>query len=1223
MPFFFLFSDVPSKELFEKLLSDSIFVDYLNTFLSLPVFGKRFCYNREADNFSIEPSPPRTCYHLSRYRVKEWVRKERLKFFWKTDLFLEYLLCNHLQEAAESSNTSVDRQQTRCYLDSVESMRNFHLYLRGTMGQRILFFWIDAEQFRRVTKKDHRRFAFREIQNKYLGSGSPRELPEIMKWASMCGVSDDLGKRSSFKFPKSVVNRMYLSDASIFSKNAFVCGQKMAVDRLVCYWVPKFIEHKKKIRGILEEKRRLQSVFVPRDKPFAPVWESIPEIIVTKQDSQEEMDDFMEAQCVSSTESVIENKDEIRASRLEEWKRWFWEGVDEDQLDNEEKVEPPEDMPEELRQLGGIRNGSSPCLLTPEEEEDRSMLESPLSTNARPRDKPYSESFCFPPKSLPSSPEQRSVSEPAFSTTSLLEWYQWHEEFQVQLKNAEEQEKWEVLEEKRVNLPRLPQPYAFLPTATTKKRKTQYEALASEPSTDRVTVQLYGSPDRSESASPPRSAIVALQRASFARLIPFEDTGNEIAAFVGEPRSAYPRETPLPEQFNRAGYHSSGDMYFTSEVTAAALVALTGDKLAGGPLREYLEKTRNCEALKSVQLWEDAQQYLSPVEDFGSFSKFHLAKTLIATYIAPNSPRKIAMSPSVRDDLMRLLPEGKGDSLLTSVVDNCIQAVALPWSEYIRLDEDHFVCTVGIRRKSETKAVNSKTDQRRKAIFLGDSGSKFRALALAARVGVIGISLGQDDEDKEEVEALNEEFKIPSLRDHVKALEELNAKKRRMSHFYGQASNHGEETPEAKKKTTSTKMRTPKPRSFNDILYEPAQMMGFKKFLSEKNGEVPLMFWQAVENMKGNCKDAKARQVRATSIARKYFINIPTSAVEYLNCKAEIIRDIPTLDKVTPPMLVSAQACVARSMEENWYAEYLATFPEEENEGESFAKYAMRNTLAGVCKMTTHGKTRGLWVMFAQSVMLLQRGIRNPELVEEFKQFLIKETKTTIEQNQRRHAPHPARRMVNSKIVNVDRLMMDLEFWLEVERFKNLADHAAECARSGNYTLEDEKLLLDKAKALVKCFIDSDVPPRVQVNIPNDTAENIVGLVQSGIIERGLFHDAAMSVFLPLMFFWKKFSAERNSNPPVEVKPHPTSASTNKRPISRGRVHSLICGMPYRRLYMPNGDDEILWSYSLNHGLRLVLPLKYAIGKRVATQLGRRSRSTGPSGSVSLPRPTP
>lgn len=39
------------------------------------------------------------------------------------------------------------------------------------------------------------------------------------------------------------------------------------------------------------------------------------------------------------------------------------------------------------------------------------------------------------------------------------------------------------------------------------------------------------------------------------------------------------------------------------------------------------------------------------------------------------------------------------------------------------------------------------------------------------------------------------------------------------------------------------------------------------------------------------------------------------------------------------------------------YAEYLATFPEDEGEGENFTKYAMRNTLAGVYKMAAHGKT--------------------------------------------------------------------------------------------------------------------------------------------------------------------------------------------------------------------------------------------------------------------------
>ena len=39
------------------------------------------------------------------------------------------------------------------------------------------------------------------------------------------------------------------------------------------------------------------------------------------------------------------------------------------------------------------------------------------------------------------------------------------------------------------------------------------------------------------------------------------------------------------------------------------------------------------------------------------------------------------------------------------------------------------------------------------------------------------------------------------------------------------------------------------------------------------------------------------------------------------------------------------------------YTDYLATFPEDESEGENFAKYAMRSTLAGVYKMAAHGKT--------------------------------------------------------------------------------------------------------------------------------------------------------------------------------------------------------------------------------------------------------------------------
>lgn len=251
----------------------------------------------------------------------------------------------------------MDRDEARAFLGTIKDMHKFLIFLRGTAGQKILLFWIDAERYRRVTMKEHRRFAFREIQAKYLRSGSPRELPEIIKWTSLCGGTLQPGRTSSFKFPKSITKRMYLSDSSIFSENVFIPGQKMALERLSSYWVPKYIQHKKIIRKLIAEKRGVHSEFRAETRHFSPVPEVDNPVSKTssEQEIEQEINDFMEAQCISSTESLTD--DEIRAQKLEEWKRWFWEGIDY-QTGSEPKVEPPKNMPVALRQLGGVSTGN-------------------------------------------------------------------------------------------------------------------------------------------------------------------------------------------------------------------------------------------------------------------------------------------------------------------------------------------------------------------------------------------------------------------------------------------------------------------------------------------------------------------------------------------------------------------------------------------------------------------------------------------------------------------------------------------------------------------------------------------------------------------------------------------------------------------------------------------------------------------------------------------------
>ena len=48
-------------------------------------------------------------------------------------------------------------------------------------------------------------------------------------------------------------------------------------------------------------------------------------------------------------------------------------------------------------------------------------------------------------------------------------------------------------------------------------------------------------------------------------------------------------------------------------------------------------------------------------------------------------------------------------------------------------------------------------------------------------------------------------------------------------------------------------------------------------------------------------------------------------------------------------------------------------------------------------------------------------------------------------------------------------------------RYRQLADSAARQAAEGNYSSSDEALMMTKAKAIVECFLDSDIVPRVQV----------------------------------------------------------------------------------------------------------------------------------------------
>nr|XP_054769531.1 uncharacterized protein LOC129277365 [Lytechinus pictus] len=127
--------------------------------------------------------------------------------------------------------------------------------------------------------------------------------------------------------------------------------------------------------------------------------------------------------------------------------------------------------------------------------------------------------------------------------------------------------------------------------------------------------------------------------------------------------------------------------------------------------------------------------------------------------------------------------------------------------------------------------------------------------------------------------------------------------------------------------------RPSRPRSFMEVLHDQSHFEFFRRFLQvEVGNELPLSFWQAVEQIRmGNVRDPKVRQAKAQAVVKKYF-NKSTNFGADLNTDADIIADIPNMEKVTPQMLMSAQTCVAKSMEMKWYGEYKESYADESSD---------------------------------------------------------------------------------------------------------------------------------------------------------------------------------------------------------------------------------------------------------------------------------------------------
>ena len=118
------------------------------------------------------------------------------------------------------------------------------------------------------------------------------------------------------------------------------------------------------------------------------------------------------------------------------------------------------------------------------------------------------------------------------------------------------------------------------------------------------------------------------------------------------------------------------------------------------------------------------------------------------------------------------------------------------------------------------------------------------------------------------------------------------------------------------------KRPTIRPKHLVDCLRDPVHFEFFRRFAKAFNFERAVRFWKAVEEMK-RVNDPKLRQTKIRQIVTTFF-----SKEGGIGINGQIITEIMETppDKVNGPMLISAQACVMKALEEMWGERYLATF---------------------------------------------------------------------------------------------------------------------------------------------------------------------------------------------------------------------------------------------------------------------------------------------------------
>ncbi|XP_031446921.1 regulator of G-protein signaling 22 [Phasianus colchicus] len=300
-----------------------------------------------------------------------------------------------------------------------------------------------------------------------------------------------------------------------------------------------------------------------------------------------------------------------------------------------------------------------------------------------------------------------------------------------------------------------------------------------------------------------------------------------------------------------------------------------------------------------------------------------------------------------------------------------------------------------------------------------------------------------------------------------------------------------------------------------DLIHNKQKLEQFWVFLNEHSAGMDLMCWLDIEQFRRMLhrdkekREEKSKEIKNKYLNKKYFFgpNSPATREQQEQLMhsgggwGQILHD-----QLPPAVLLEIQHWVQKRLEEQWLPLFLA---DEQQGAEGQAK--VRDKTEDILRQKQ--KTTRTWkhvdnkrVSSSSEIIAFRKALLDPVTANQFQCFVS---------------------------LKGDLLENGVLFWQEVQKYKDLCH--SHC---------DDATVQNKITTIIDRFINSTVPPALQIDIPTEQAQKI--LEHRKELGPYIFREAQMTVFALLFKFWPKF-CEFQSRLPSDKIVHALERKKGKR----------------------------------------------------------------------------